>query len=237
MGSLTEKVSAVIDVKPGVTLSPLRVHLDDLGDAALLANLTGCKVRIEQTYEPATAEPAPADKPSTRRAPKRFGRSSPQRPDESTAPARVLRRINAHPSRSFKVEDLEDLGLTKKRLNGILYRLYAEQHAIRRATDRRGAYQALDQKGSARPKNGDARTGSKRVISGETSGANVLAFLEKHAGSWMRAAEVTHGMGLPDDRKGAVAASLSRLCGNGQVQKNGTAYGVAATARRAEAPA
>lgn len=223
MGTSTQLVSAIIEIPIGGTI---RVYLDNSAEtdavARQLATLCGCPIRIERVIQPAPPiEKSFFDAPSKKRAASsKRGAKLPK----GEAPEIIRQRINKEPQRKFRVGDFLDLGLKKKRINGILYRLFHNQKQIRRVGP--GTFQALRSNGVA----SDAidlfiSSGAlKRKVDNATGATLVLAFLGKHRGESMHAADVTKGMKLADDRKPAVTASLNRLAAKGKIQKNGGVF-------------
>ena len=128
-----------------------------------------------------------------------------------SAPERVLVRMTAEPHRVFTPPDFADLGLPDKQIWNALHRLSSEESAVDRLS--KGRYRLRDQSITAAP---------VAELPAPTAGSKVLTFMQQHPGAWMRAAEVTKGMGLDPDRKGAIAASLSRLAPKHLQKKGGT---------------
>lgn len=188
-------ILATIETSP-----PLRVYLESAADAPRLAYEIGHRVTIEQTYEPVAPKP------------KRVARSNGKSATATSAgaasqslPEQVRQRINANPNRAFSTEDFEDLG-TKKAMSAVLFRLKKKRQV---QSPSRGMYQAL--RGAPQVRN---------PAEGATARDKVLAFMRQHPGEWMRAADVTLGMGLASDRRSAVSAALNRLAPS-QLHKDG----------------
>ncbi|MBI4021009.1 MAG: hypothetical protein HY369_02090 [Candidatus Aenigmarchaeota archaeon] len=129
-----------------------------------------------------------------------------------SVPEQVRQQINAHPDRTFRASDFSDLG-DQKRITNVLYRLAMEQKVIRRVGH--GEYRAPRSSAAAA-----APPAADRV----TAGPKVLAYMQQHPGEWLRAAEITEGMGLAEDRRGAIGASLSRLADAEHLNKKGGSY-------------
>jgi hypothetical protein len=200
---------AIIESTP-----PLRIYVEGASDAEALANLTGCRVKVEQTYEPESRR-------GKRRSPTATGNgTAPAVTEDDSAmfvvtelglPEKVRQRINAEPNRAFRVGDFLDLG-DRKRINGILYRLAVEQRQIER-TRNRGEFRALR---SARPP-------VKKPAEGATAAPKVLMFMHKHVGEWLGVPVIAQGMGI-EEQAGALRASLDRLAKKKVLWKDGGAY-------------
>jgi len=219
----------------GLRPDPIRVYLDaetaaDI--AAILANATSAEVRIEHVYKPTTQRlerPLPPAANGHRPTGRRRGQVT-----RGNDPSRVFDRIDAHPTQRFRVDDFLDLGLTKKRINGILYRLSDEQHKIERVG--RGLFQARrpgrtagSSKNGAPPRRLKVEKPEKiqrraRRYDAGTSGPNILAYMHQqaHPSVALKARTIAEGMGFTDDRAiAAVRASLNRLVDNEKVERIG----------------
>ena len=147
-----------------------------------------------------------------------------------SAPDRVLARINAEPGRDFRPDDFIDICGSNKRSGAVLYRLAVEQDLIERVGKGRTVrFHALrNAAASTTPAASATTNGAGRrdapKPSQPTAEGNVMAFMRQHPGVWYKAREVTQGMRLADDRRGAVAASLSRLAAKGTLRKDGSRY-------------
>lgn len=180
-------VIAVVEMTP-----PLYVGLASVDEVRRVGDRMGCRVRIlDAVYEPTGARATLAAKNGSAN-----GTAVPLSPRELRD--QVLLRANAQPARTFKVADFLDLG-SKKDVAAALHYLWKRKKINR---PRRGEYQS---------KRSGPATKSTALERGATGNGPVLAFMKEHAGEWLNAAAVTKGMGLPDDRKGAIAAALARL--------------------------
>ena len=141
--------------------------------------------------------------------------------EPATLPSRILQRINASPSKVFHPDDFADLaGDSPNLASTALFRLAKPTKSgparIRKVG--RAQFQALD-RAPPRPANG-----SGEASTSATDSASVMAFMEGRPGEWLRPAQVTVGLGLDEDRRPAVAASLDRLFKKKVLQKQGGAF-------------
>lgn len=236
---MPDLIIATIDPKPGICEYATPVYVDS-GDArrvaAILANLTGCRVRVEHVYEPAAqpttatatatvaaslAVPNASSAPSaTVAVPRSAAFPSKGQKVPGSAPERVLTRINAEPQRWFCADDFADLGLSRKRTAGVLYRLASEECKIKRG--QRGRFRALPSANNSPPRPGPSLFDRDADVTERPSaGPRVLAFMQSHPDKWLKARDVTEGMGYDAaEHMAAIRASLTRLAGRGQIEKS-----------------
>jgi hypothetical protein len=194
----TDLVSVTVEGKSG----SVRVYIPE-ADALRLANVTGCVVRLERVYTPASTA---ASRPKAATA-------------QGSAPERIFQRMSASPDRSFRAADFTDLGIELKHIRSVLHRLATESKKIERPGE--GLYR-VRRVGAVAAKTVEAPSGSAR--GGETSQANVMAFMRKHPGTPFRAAEVASGMGLSAGFRPSIASSLKRLVAKGDVTHAGAQF-------------
>ncbi len=197
-------ILAIVEITP-----PLRVYLENAEDARRLADETSQRVSV--VYEPGIKRHDPIGPAA--RAKRLITPISTIIPPPLTGslPEQVRARINADPTRTFRVANFADLG-DKKRINAILFRLKVTNQIDRPS---RGEFRA--RRGAAPAQDATA------VRRGLTGNAMVLGYMRDHAGEWLRTMDVVRGMGFNEDRRGAVGAALGRLADE-YLQKKGGSY-------------
>lgn len=195
-----------------------RFQVESRDDAEWLSQVSGCRVRvIEETViepkapgAPPLASPAPAAPPVSGHA---FNDSS-----ALSAPDKIRQRMAAEPDRTFRASDFPEIG-DSARVGNTLHRL-AEAGDIERVD--RGEYRML-RSATVTP-----------ITSGSGTSTQVVAYLQQHPGEWLRAPQITTGMGLGDERKPAIAAALIRLAKAGHISKRGSTFCYLSRAARQE---
>lgn len=193
-----------------------RFQVESRDDAEWLSQVSGCRVRIveETVIEPKAPMAAP---PSTPTAPPANGAAL-NNSSALSAPDKIRQRMAAQPERTFRASDFPEIG-DSARVGNTLHRL-AEAGDIERVE--RGEYRML-RSATATP-----------ITSGSGTSTQVVAYLQQRPGEWLRAVQITTGMGLGDERKPAVAAALARLARSGQISKRGSTFCYLTRAARQE---
>lgn len=188
-----------------------RFQVESRDDAEWLSQVSGCRVRVieETVIEPKApaAAPTPAPAPPAPAAPPVNGAAL-DGSSALSAPDKIRQRMVAQPDRTFRATDFPEIGDSAK-VGNTLHRL-AEAGDIERVE--RGEYRML------------RSTTATPITSGSGTSTQVVAYLQQHPGEWLRAPQVTTGMGLGDERKPAVAAALIRLAKAGHISKRGSTF-------------
>lgn len=182
-----------------------RFQVESRDDAEWLSQVSGCRVRV---IEETVIEPKAPGAPPLAPAASPINGAALNDSAALSAPDKIRQRMVAQPDRTFRATDFPEIGDSAK-VGNTLHRL-AEAGDIERVD--RGEYRMLR----------SATTTS--ITSGSGTSTQVVAYLQQHPGEWLRAPQITTGMGLGDERKPAIAAALIRLAKAGQISKRGSTF-------------